>query len=379
MKIIMMLKVRLSSLSFKTVLLPAFLLLTLSISAQDLSKEIVKEVKVANESTISITLHGEKGFKINTWDKDVVKHVVKVSVVPEKQEEAQDFLNNLEVEVQESKNGKLEIGYGMFSNNCLNIKKTSSNGKKYTYTLSNGKKYKVKSMKITGEIYIPKTMNVEIDAFHSSVVVGDLDSQLSADSRSSDLKGGQVKYLNLKGKNGKAAFDKIGTATLDCTGTEFKTNDAGDMNISSSMTKFNIGKVDKLMISETANDEFTINSADQLISLKSTFTNYDIDELSSTMDMRSVSGDVTIEEVKSGFEYIDIHNGTSTVNLGVGATKNYMINAYDNLFTEYKYPEKVKLLKKDGKVKEVYLMGEENKAGKINIKCESCKINFKDK
>ena len=196
--------------------------------------------------------------------------------------------------------------------------------------------------------------------------------------------------MNAALKYSRLELEQTDTASVKGIGSEVTIDAANQLSVrpfssskqtifkrsSSALTKYFIGNVGKINIIETANDQFRIREVDDVISLKSTFSDYKIEQLNNSARFRCRSGDVKIARIEAGFRFVDIENMTSNIELGIKNTPNYLLNLYKNKYSEYAELSSLSLLQKEEDWREIYLQGNREKAGEIQVRCESCKVTF---
>lgn len=362
---------------FLSNLLPICLMLFFSSKqtvAQNLTKTFEKEVKVDDGATIIANVLEIENFPITTWDKPYVKQSIDVTIVPHKKTEvAQELLESLVIQLHEGGN-RVNTDFDLGIESMIYTKKYCK------IILKNKREFKIKDIKIKGSLYIPRNSNLNLKTISSNVTLGDLNGYLHLDMNSGDIRAGNVERLDAKLMFCKAYFKEIKEARLHTTSGEFHADKIELVNCTSAILgKYIISEIGDLEIENGSTNNFTIKKLGRLNAPRTDFCNFNIGNLKESLLINSINGDVTIDAVDNNFELIDITDGLSTVRLGLKPVENYLLTIFHSFHTKYQYPVGVTLLTKEDGYKEVYLKGTEDKAGKINIRCESSKVFFNGK
>ena len=399
----------------------------LSMAQQPITKTFVKEIEVAADATVvsntprsmDMHMHGtmsfnntadgftitgksgdlilklEKGLDIGTWDKNVIKQTVEITVVPEDPQEAQAFLDALAIKIADDHIGNYSVDCNM---NIWKMEMRNSffSSDKAHFFLDGGKKYNIKSLQIRTILTIPKSNNLRIEGKYSGINVGDLDGELEVYLNSCNLRGGNInkvsgtftncndvhfksiKMANFSAKNSGIYINEVEKLMLGFkslkTGCEFMTESVTN----SALNEFHIKKAGEILISESSTDNFVIDEVDHLEIPTAVFSNFKIVKLNKTLFSNMTSGDLTISTINKGFESININNKTSTVILGTDKDCSYTLNAYRNNVSEFFFPKSAKMMNEEGSLTSTFLKGDKVTAGNISIRCEQCKVVFMD-
>lgn len=351
------------------------------------------------KSPITIKLHH---YHIHTWEKDQIQQSLKITVTPDEDhpEDAKRLLDRLQINLESNEASSITIDDNM------NIKKMKfTNGwfraDKNTIILDDESVYHFASLEISPALYIPKTSNLNLITDYIGVIIGDLEGRLVIKSIGGKVQANNVQHLKAMLRHCMVRFNHIGLAEVNAEATEFSAEHIDKMIVGSlalakyaafeespslfslkstgysALNKYFLGHVGQLSVAETTSDEFQIASVDKLISLQSTFSNYHIDELKKILEISVRSGDVNIGSISEGFGHMDIFNTISTITLGLKKTNHFNLSTYANPFTTYTIPSYLQQIEQQKGQKKNYLQGDKEKAGKIDIRCESCKVIFK--
>lgn len=395
--------------------------------AQSITKTFVKEIEVGAESTVVTNLpttmdmymHGTitmdntpdgrliygKGdtpvlsqatkYVISTWDKNVIKQTVEISIIPEERAEAEAFLNALEMQILNNGNDNYNIDCNL---NIWKMEmKNSFFSKDKTYFILNGgQKFNIKGLTIKSSLTIPKSNNLKIEGSFAGISVGDLDGELEANLKSCQISGGDIRSVtgtflncysvqfgtvenvNFSAKNAEIGFKEVATMQIGFKSMKGVCELPFNKVANSSLNKYYFKKVGELTVAESANDNFEIDEIDNLAVPHAVFSNFRIGQLNKELYLQVSSGDLTLSKIAAGFESVMINNKTSTIILGTASDCSYTLDAYRNDVSEFLLPKSAKAIDKDKGMSSTYLKGDKATAGKITILCEQCKVVFMD-
>lgn len=345
-------------------------------------------------------LYIHKDYAINTWDKNVVRQEVEIKVKSNSEINNQAFLSQLKIELEQNNQSQILIDASM---NLEKFKLTNSSFRKdiCKIILQDGKSFTIDYLEVKTSLYIPKTANLKVNSIlNHTLRLGDLEGDLDLDIQYGEVYGNKIKNLNAnlrfcynvifkEAENVNASateshlkIDKVKhlrigekklTKGLDVKG-EFKQW----MDNNSSMNLYNFREVEKMIISDTANDKFTIGEVDDLEIKSSIYSNYKILKLNNVLNLNARNGDVSISEVSKDFKTIDLHNTLSNLNINIADDGNYGINIFDIKSIDYKLPNSAKLIEKEPSKNAQFKMGNDENTGIINIQCERCELDIWD-
>jgi len=338
-----------------------------------------------------------KEYQIFTWELNKIRQIVEIKILPDEDapEEAQQLMDKLQIRLTLHADGSIPI------DDNLNIAKFGFvNGffkrNTNTVTLENGKKYRVKSLIISSQLTIPSNARLSLKVKYISVSLGDLKGSLHLISESGSLRAGNINKLDAILNFTQLSVLDIDSARVNVHNSSFAAKNIRSLVVGSNELTMNdeakkalfydkrkstastytFESVTRLRIQETVNDKFFLGALGSLVSHHSTFSDYQIASLKDRLDLRAKNGDLRIEELASGFNSVKIENNVSTITIGLGKTKDYQLEIFQNKYTEYQFNEELSSIKDFPQ--NPYLKGNKDKAGKIVLGCESCKIILKD-
>jgi len=340
-----------------------------------------------------------RNYKVKTWDKDSIRQVVKVEVLPDKNKptDAKALVENLQINIPK-KSGNLYLVDGN-----INIKKMELiNGffrrDRNTFILDNGKKYDVRQLIIESILYIPKKSNVQLNTDYVGLFLDDLDGKLSINAKHGYLQANNIQEVvgNLQNFNAdlkvvnkmtiNASYSTISATSVDnLTIGSFELlakrkkevglfgNDQNNTSLSFS-NKYRIEKIDQLKVLETGNDEFNLGTINNFEVLNSSFSNFHIKKIEQNFKISGKNGDVTIYSVASNFENIDIDNQISTVELNMQGVDDFKVNLVSKERIELKLHNSLQKGAAIAGWAANYFKGNKANGGSIEIDCEYCEI-----
>lgn len=338
-----------------------------------------------------------KDYQVFTWKENKIRQEVTISVIPDEKDpqEAQKLMDKLKIRLTLHADGSIPI------DDNLNIAKFGFvNGfftrNTNTVTLENGEKFRVKSLIISSQIHIPSNANLTLSSELVGVSIGDLEGNLALTFQGGTIRGGKVKSMQATLLYAKAIFKNLGNVTLNSQVSSFTADKVdtllvGSDNLAklvevkgslfkkgrlSTATTYKIAYAGNVVLDETVNDKFYLETVGIMDSRNSTFSNYEIGVLKHALQIRAKNGDLNIKAVSKGFTSLQIENKLSEIEIGLGKTEDYLLEIFDNSYTEYVLPDHLSHL--PNAAPKPYLKGKKEKAGKISIGCESCKISLKE-
>ena len=294
-------------------LLISLLFISLTLSAQEITKEFHKEYKAGANTTLEISnRYGD--VAIQSWDKDQVVIDVKVTVEMPDKERAEKLLSYIDVQFSEGEN---LISAKTVIDDKFNFKGWNSISRRFSID------YKVKMPVGIALTLANKYGNTDIDELHGLMNLDIKYGNLTAGK----LTRGNVKPLSsLNLAYGKATISETGW--LDLT-----VRYVGSMDITKSQALLLDSKYSRLSLGETSSvvgeskyDNLRIESINNLV-LENGYTETNIGELTKKLTYNGSYGSFSIDRIPAGFESLDVETHYMSVRLGIEESANYKLDA----------------------------------------------------
>lgn len=343
-------------------------------------------------------LYIHKEFKIHTWEKNVVKQEVKVEVKSNNTSVVNDLLEQLKISLSEDQQQNVMIDANM------NIDKFTMDNRRFSsdnckIILENGTDFPIEYLAIKTTLYIPKTANLKVKSIlNHTLRLDDLEGDLDLDIQYGEVYGKKIKNLNSNLRFCyNVIFEEAENVIASATNSHLKIDKVKSLRIgdkklrklplksfdiiqwvdnNSSMNIYNFREAKKIVISDTANDDFRIGEVDHLEIKNSIFSNYKILKVNEIFHLIAKNGDISISEVSKNFKLIDLNNTHSKITINVPEIGNYGVNIFDTKSIEYKLPPEAKMLEKESKEDAHFKIGENKNTGTINIHCDRCELDI---
>lgn len=291
----------------------ALLLVSFTLSAQEVTKEFHKEYSAGVNTTLDISnRYGD--VVIQSWDKDQVVIDVKVTVELPNRERAQKLLGYIDVQFSEGEN---LISAKTIIDDKFNFTGWGFDSKKFSID------YTIKMPVGTALTLSNKYGNTDINELHGLIDLNIKYGNLTAGK----LTRGNVKPLNsVNLAYGKGSIDEAGW--LDLT-----VRYVGSFEITKSQAVLLDSKYSKLSLSETSSmvgeskyDNIRIESINNLV-LDNGYTEVNIGTLTKKLTYNGSYGSFSIDRIPSGFESLDVETHYMGVKLGIDESASYKLDA----------------------------------------------------
>jgi hypothetical protein len=292
----------------------SLLIVSVTLSAQGVTKEFHKEYTSGANTTLEITnRYGD--IVIQSWDKDQVVIDVKVTVTLPDKEKAGKLLSYIDVSFTEGEN---LISAKTVIDDKFNFTGWGGDSKRFSID------YNVKMPVATALALSNKYGNTELDELHGLVNLDIKYGNLTAGK----LTRGNVKPLSrLNLAYGKGTIDESGWLDL----TIRYCNDG--INIKKSQALLIDSKYSKLILGETSSvvgeskyDKIRIENINNLV-LENGYTETNIGVLAKKLTYDGSYGSFSIGSVPAGFESLDIKTKYMGVKIGIEESANYKLEA----------------------------------------------------
>ncbi|HSH20079.1 MAG TPA: hypothetical protein VLA03_06485 [Draconibacterium sp.] len=268
------------------------------------TKQITKRFKVTPESRIEITNKYGR-IKVNTWEKDSIIFDIKIKVEEKKLSKLEKAME--EVDFDFIKSQHFIIARTKVGENRSGIEKEIANFKESVFQ-SDGK------IEIDYVVWMPKTNQLKVENKFGDIYIddylGDIEINLSnGNLKSHDFQG----KTTLKLSFADATINHLKTGRLDCSYSEIYIKKAGDLQVASKSSEFEIIEINSLN-TDSRRDKFRIQMID-ILDARGNFTNYRINEFKDKLNLITEYGDLDIEKIAIDFNSIYIESKSTDMNL----------------------------------------------------------------
>ena len=296
-----------------SLLVITFFLVSVSLSAQEVTKEFHKEFSAGANTTLEINnKYGD--VIVRKWDKDQVVINVKVTVDMPDREKAEKFLNYIDVQFSED-------------NNTISAETIIDEKFSFTGWGSSSKRFS-----IDYDVNMPAETALDLSNRYGNTDIDELHGLVNIDIKYGNLNAGKLTRGNIKPLSelsiayGKGTIDEAGW--MDVT-----LRYVGNMNINKSQALLLDSKYSKLflgeassMVGESKYDNLRIESINNLV-LENGYTDTNIGLLTKKLNYTGSYGSFSIDRIPSGFESIDLDTRYMGVNLGIEESASYNLEA----------------------------------------------------
>jgi len=292
-------------------LLISLFLVSVAVSAQELTKEFHKEY-TAGAKTLQISnRYGD--VVIQSWNKDQIVIDVKVTVEMSNKEKAQRFLDYIDVQFSEG-------------SNAITAKTVIDD--KFNFTgWGDSRKFS-----IDYNIKMPVGTDLTLANRYGNTDIDELHGLLDLEIKYGNLTAGKLTRGNIKPLSklniayGKGKIDETGW--LDLT-----VRYVGNMEIIKSQALLLDSKYSKLYLGESSSvvgeskyDNLRIDNINNLV-LENGYTTTNIGELTKKLTYNGSYGSFSVDRIPAGFESIDVETHYMGVRLGIDESANYKLEA----------------------------------------------------
>ena len=342
-------------------------------------------------------LNINKEFNIHTWDKDVVKQVVKINADLESEEAANELLSSLNLNFANNADGTLVIDANMNVEKMI-LKNSFFQSDNCLVILADGSQHKVNKLDIKSTLYVPKYANLTVVGSRNVTLrLDDLEGELELILSYAEVYGKSLNHLNGSFNYCYGAhFDKVNTAEVNAINSNIvidKLNklEVGMQKISNrcliqslhELKKYNsfqnsfvIDNVEEVKIYESANDGFTFKNVNSVDVIKSAFCRFNIDDLESSFDMMSKNTEVKIFNINKAFKEISMTNTLGEIFMEFEKESNYNLRWPSENYMESNLHYSIKEMSNTDKNEKFYQVGEGN-SGDVYLNCDRCMLTIK--
>jgi len=315
-----------------------------------------------------------KTLKINTWQHNKVKQVVEVILECENKIQNQDLLNALKIELKKNAAGQIIIDTEM---NIQRFKIYNNFFRKddNSVVLNNGKEYKIKYLELTTSLFIPEKSNLILNTQGTTIDIDNHKGTINLTMDKGNLIAKKMNVLTANLKNVDAKIHQITNATISLKNVTLTLNEVNELGLKSEISLINIGKSNTLLINESINDQFIIDTANDILVTKSLFSDYKISSINNTIEVNAKNSDITVNSFDKKVTSIDIQNQNASIKLVLKNLDNYTLSFNDKTQNSYHFPNKLKALSPSSNQLS-YTYGTKPSKTKIIVKGKHCDVKI---
>lgn len=297
----------------KGLLLLPILLLSVTLTAQEVTKEFHEEYNAGSNSTLQLSnKYGD--VVIDSWDQDKVVIDVKVTVEMPNRERAQELIQYINVDF--AQNGDV-ISAKTVIDDRFNFKGWGGS----------------KKFSIDYSVKMPAKAALALSNRYGNTDIDELDGLVNLDIKYGNLTLGKITSVKRDPINtinisyGKGSIDEAGwlDLTLRYVGDSEITK-CQALLLDSKYSKLSVGELSSL-VGESKYDNLNIDEINNLV-LENGYTETKIGTLNKKLQYNGSYGSFSVERIPAGFESIDVDTRYMGVNLGIDDAANYNLDAH---------------------------------------------------
>lgn len=333
------------------------LLLSVTLSAQEVTKEFHKEFTAGANTTLEISnRYGD--VVIQSWDKDQVVIDVKVTVEMPSREKAENFISYIDVQFSE---GPDRISAKTVIDDKFNFSGWGSGSKKFSID------YTVK---------MPVGIALTLANKYGDTDIDELHGLMNFDIKYGDLTAGKLMRGNVKPLSklnlayGKATINETGWLDIVvryCPNLDIKKSQA--LLLDSKYSKLSLGETSSI-VGESKYDNLRIESINNFV-LENGYTDVNIGTLTKKLDYNGSYGSFSVDRVPAGFESLNVEVRYMGVRLGIEENASYNLEArvsYGGLkYNEGSFKNEKRIIENNSNQVAGIMGNEESPTARVNV------------
>ena len=130
-----------------------------------------------------------------------------------------------------------------------------------------------------------------------------------------------------------------------------------------------------MLINESINDTFKIDTLNDIIVTKSLFSEYNISSINNTIEVNAKNSDITVHSFDKNISTINIQNQNASVLLGLKDLDNYTLAINDKTQNSYLLPDRLKKISSNSN-QLLYAYGTKPSKTKITFSGKHCEVKL---
>lgn len=320
-----------------------------NLTAEEFKKNIHKDFE-ANENTQLMIDNKYGNIDMLNWDKNQVAIDVTITVDCSSESKADELLKNIDVE------------FSVENNEIKAITLIDDRFNKSMNEIFNG----CHDYLIYYKVMMPENINVKVTNKYGNVFLNKSTGLVSLDLKYGDLKINEIGRSDTKPLNnitlsyGNATIDKCQWVDMNLAYSNMEVNTFKVITLNSRYSKYDIGDGSSLAI-EGKYDTYKIGNIKNIVASVE-YSNFKIHEVLTKADFTIKYTNVKAEEIKAGFDDININNAYGAIKLGIEPSASYKLDGTGD-YCDINFPEKanVSRIVTNNSIKVNGLIGNDNK------------------
>jgi hypothetical protein len=305
-------------------LIQAFFLLSLTLSAEEVSKEIHKEFMAEKGTNLDI-INKYGDVIVESWANNQIVIDVKITVELPDKAKAEKLLSYIDVLFTEGEN-------------IVNAETVIGNSFPFTGWVGASKRFS-----IDYTVKMPADANLNIDNRYGNTELGELNGLVNIVEKYGDInilkltRGNEKPLSTVNISYGKVSIDECNWLDITsryCNMFEIQTSKA--LLIDTRYSKFDITDVSSIVM-DAKYDDLNIENINNIVAT-SGYTTFSITKLTKKLDIQAKYGKLSVGEIPSGFEAINVGADYCSVELGIDESASYHLDA-NARYGDIKYNE----------------------------------------
>jgi hypothetical protein len=298
-------------------------LLSFSLTAEEVTKDIHKEFNAGAATTLSINnRYGD--VVVQSWNKDQIVIDVKITVDMSDKERAEKYLSYINVQFSE--------------NNDVVSAKTVFDDKFNSSSWGSSKRFS-----IDYTVRMPAKASLDLKNRYGNTDIDQVDGLAILDVQYGDLsvdkltRGKESQIDKISISYGKCSVDEAGWLDIYARySPSVEVEKSKALLLDCKYSKIKIGETSSI-VADSKYDGITIDQINNLV-IQTGYTTLRIGTLTKQLNYQGNYGSLDVNEIPSGFESIEVKTAYQGVKLGIDENASYMLDAHSS-YGGIKFPD----------------------------------------
>lgn len=276
-----------------------------------------KKFEISKDARLIID-HKYGKVQCNNWNENAISIKVTVSVETDDEKKAEKIFNEIQLNIHGNRHevvAECDLNQKFFKNDKYNVS-------------------------INFEIYMPKSINLELKHKFGTAFIDEVDGTAEITSEYGSIK---INSLNnpendIEVNFGKGELRHIESGDIEIDYSKFDLGTAGILSVESKYSDFIAEEIEEISI-EQEGGKVEIGKTKH-IDGSSKFSDFEIGELSHSLFIETEYGNLIVKNVSADFSEISVENSFGSVKIFIDENATYSLAA-ETEFCTLKYPEEL--------------------------------------
>ena len=311
-------------------------------------------------------------MEVQSWEENKVKQVVEVTVACPSPGETEALLDALAVSLQLNRVNEVTIGCELNIDRFM-IENGWLKPDKNTIELDDGRVFNIVYLSLSSKLYIPRQATFKLKSEWTSIGMSDHIGPVNINMHGGTFKANRLTDLKANFSSTQLEITHLKRGDLQLQAIRGSLGTVERLELSSSISTIEIGKVDTLIAENLLSDNIQLGEAGRLQLDDARFAELGIRSLTQSANLNGRNTNLSL--TGGEFQELTMDNELAVVDVQLNSKVCYLLEVVANAPEKITLPAGIKLLEQNGQRK-IYRIGTGDSPRTLKLNCQGCEIKI---